>query len=168
MTSLGEMKMTEEYEKIELEKFENKYKQLLEKFLFGKLGITAENYKKYEEFQGDGSIFKNPKECFVCNFIGYLIDLSKAKIFLEVGESSLKGAKRFYYLRKSFEEIVLNASHQDLTEEEKKEIFGILSDIFTEHLSVFYELRKKNHKLLVKKNDEILNKYRKENEKSSQ
>lgn len=74
----------------------------------------------------------------------------------------------FCDLRDSFQQIVLNASHQGLTEEEEKEISGILSDILTEHLSVSYELRKKNHKLLVKKNDEIHNKYRKENEKSSQ
>ena len=143
------------------------YNELLKKFLFGKLGITEENYKKYAEFQGDGGVFENPKECFVCNFIGYLTDLSDAKIFLEVGECSLKGANRFYYLRKSFEEIVLNASHQNLTEEEEKEISGILTDVFPEHLNVSYKLRNKNHKLIVKKNDEIRNKYRKENEKSS-
>ena len=149
--------MTEQ-EKVEKEKVEKKYKQLLEKFLFGRLGITEENYKKYEEVQGDGGIFETPKECFVCNFIWHLTCLSRAKIFLEAGKSSLEGAKRFYYLRNSFEEIVLNASHQNLTEEEEKEISGILTDIFTEHLRVSYEVRKKNHELLVKKNDEIRNK----------
>ena len=142
----------------EQEKIEKEYKQLLEKFLFGRLGITKENYKKYEEFQGDD--FENPKECFICNLIYYLTCLSDAKIFLEIGSASLEGARRFCSLRLAFEEIVLNASLPNLTEEEEKEISGVLLNILKEHLSVSCKLRKKNRKLLVKKNDEILNKNR--------
>ena len=126
------------------------YNELLTKFLFGKLGITGENYKKYEEFQGDGDVFENPKECFVCNFIYYLTQLAKAKIFLEDGTSSLEGGDRFYYLHGAFKEIVLNASSHLLTEEEQQEISGILSEIFQEHLKISYDIRKKTRKLLMK------------------
>ena len=116
----------------------------------GRLGITEENYKKYEQAKYNCYIFGNSKECFVCSLIFYLTYLSQAKIFLEVGEISLKGIDIFCDLRDLFKEIVLNASHQDLSEEEEKEISGILSDILTEHLSVSYKLRKKNHGLTRK------------------
>ena len=138
-----------EQEKIDQEKVEKEYKQLLEKFLFGRLGITEEDYIKYEEFQGDD--FENQKECFICNFIYYLTCLSDAKIFLETGSTSLEGTNRFCSLRLAFEEIVLNASLPNLTEEEEKEISGVLSSILKEHLSVSCKLRKKNRKLLVEK-----------------
>lgn len=50
----------------EQEKIEKEYERLLEKFLFGRLGITGENYKKYEEFQGDD--FENQKKMFYLQF----------------------------------------------------------------------------------------------------
>ena len=152
-----EIRRAEEMLRYEMNEIEI-YQDLLKIYLFGRLGITEENYKKYEEFQGDGDVFENLKEVFVCNLIYYLTCLSKAKIFLEDGKSSLEGADRFYRLSGAFKEIVLNASHHLLTDEDEKEISGILADIFAEHLSVSYALRKRTHKLLVKKNDEILNK----------
>jgi hypothetical protein len=161
MTFLGGAKMTEEYKKLEKEKVEKIYEMFLESFLFGKLGVTKDNYKKYEQAICFGSVFNNSKEYFICNFIYHLTCLSRAKIFLEVEKNSLEGIEAlegieeginlFRDLRNTFEEIVLDASHQDLSEEEEEEISGILSDILTEHLSVSYKLRKKNHEIIRRK-----------------
>lgn len=155
MTFLGGMKMNDQekidQEKLEKEKFEKEYERLLEKFLFGKLGVTKENSKKYEEAKSNYFILENLKEYFVCCLMFYFTYLSQAKIFLEVGDSPLHRSDLFCDLRDSFREVTSVASCQKLTEEEEKEISGILIDVFPEYLSVSYNLRKKNYELIRRK-----------------
>jgi len=59
----------------EQEKIEKAYEWLLENFLFGKLGVTKENYKKieYDVFSGAHS----PQERFLQKFMSYIRLISK-------------------------------------------------------------------------------------------
>lgn len=142
-------------EKLENEKIEKEYERLLKTFLFGRLGITKESYKKFEKSRYSCFIFENSKEHFVCSLIHYLTHLSEAMIFLEVKENQLNGIDLYCDLRDSFQDVMSSASYPFLTKKEEKEISGILSDIFNKHLSVSYKLRKKNHEIVRRENEKF-------------